>query len=163
LRGARTVPYYRYVPSRFLLCRVRDVTCALSLVHVEETMRPVAVEAISGMPPFVRGIAIVRGTPTPVVDAQMLLFGNSESPVTRFVTLKLGARRIALAVGAVAGIAEIAADAVATMPPLLKQAGDDVVASIGALDRELLLVLSAGRIVNDEVWALADRYASVSS
>lgn len=126
-------------------------------------MRPLPVEAISGMPAFVRGVAIVRGVPTPVVDAEALLFGNCESQAARFVTLKLGTRRIALAVGAVAGIVEIQADAVAAMPPLLQQAGDDVVTSIGALDAELLLVLSATKLATDEVWALADRHTGVSA
>ncbi|MGH7656110.1 MAG: chemotaxis protein CheW [Gemmatimonadaceae bacterium] len=143
------------MPSRFLLCRVRDVSCALPLAQVEETMRPLPVEAINGMPPFVRGVAIVRGAPIPVVDAEALLFGSTGSQVTRFVTVKTGSRRVALSVGAVAGIVDVPAETVAAMPPLLKQARDDVVASVGALDQELLLVLSAAKIATDEVWALA--------
>jgi purine-binding chemotaxis protein CheW len=142
--------------QRFLLCRVRDAVCALSLSDVEETMRPLPVEPMAGMPPFVRGIAIVRGTPIPVVDAAVLLFGESESDVTRFVTLKVGSRRVALRVGAVLEIAAIPGDAVNELPPLLQQAGDDVIAAVGALDADLLFVLAATKLVTDDVWTLAD-------
>jgi purine-binding chemotaxis protein CheW len=143
--------------QRFLLCRVRDVMCALPLADVEETMRPLPVEPIAGVPPFVRGIAIVRGTPIPVVDAETLLLGGSQSPAIRFVTVRAGSRRVALAVGMVLGIADIPTESVDALPPLLQHAGDDVIASIGALDADLLFVLTSARIVTEDVWALAER------
>jgi chemotaxis signal transduction protein len=77
------------------------------------------------------------------------------------VTVKAGSRRVALSVGAVLGIAEVPADAVEALPPLLRQAGDEVIASVGALDADLLLVLSATRVVTEEVWALAERQGTV--
>jgi purine-binding chemotaxis protein CheW len=56
-----------------LLCRVRERLCALPLAHVVETMRPLPIEPLGGMPGFVQGIAIIRGAPVPVVDAGALL------------------------------------------------------------------------------------------
>lgn len=126
-------------------------------------MRPLPTEPINGMPAYVRGVAIVRGTPIPVVDAELLLFGTAASPATRFVTLKAAERRVALSVGAVAGIVEVPPDVIEAMPPLLRLAGDDVIASIGALDEELLLVLSATRIASEEVWALAAHHAGAGA
>jgi len=148
---------------RFLLCRVGEVLCALSLADVEETMRPLRAEAVAGMPAFVRGVAMVRGMPIPVVDAAALLFSGAESPAARFVTLKVGSRRVALSVGAVLGIVDIPNESVDTLPPLLREAGDDVIASIGALDTDLLFVLSATKIVTEEVRALAERQSRVSA
>src|ERR1700716_1599169 len=89
-----------------LLCRVGALLCALPLEHVEETMRPLAVEAIAGVPSFVRGLAVVRGVPIPVIDAASLLSGGGSRPA-RFGTRKFGSRRIALAVDAVVGVVEI--------------------------------------------------------
>ena len=80
-----------------MLCRVGQLLCALPLQHVEETMRPLAVEAIAGAPSFVRGVAIVRGAPIPVIEPAVLLSGRA-SHVTRFVTVKAGSRRIALCI-----------------------------------------------------------------
>lgn len=42
----------------FLLCRVRDIICALPLEHVEETMRPLVTEELAGVPPVIRGPAV---------------------------------------------------------------------------------------------------------
>jgi purine-binding chemotaxis protein CheW len=139
---------------RFLLCRVGELVCALPLEDVEETMRPLAVEPLAGVPPFVRGLAVVRGSPIPVVDAAALLLDGDTSPATRFVTIKVGARRVALAVGAVVGIVEIPLDATNALPPLLHDAGLDAIAAIGRLDADLLLVLQGTRLVSDDVLTL---------
>jgi purine-binding chemotaxis protein CheW len=68
--------------------------CALPLEHVEEAMRPMTVEAIAGVPSFVLGLAVIRGVPIAVVDAASLLSGVRSHP-TRFVTIKIGSRRVA--------------------------------------------------------------------
>jgi len=135
-----------------LLCRVRDVLCAIPVEHVEETMRPLPVESIAGVPVFVRGLAVVRGVPTPVVDAASLLSGVASHP-TRFVTVRTGTRRVVLAVDAVVGIIEIPPDAVDVLPPLFQSHGLDAISAIGVLDADLLLVLRSTRLVPDDVWA----------
>jgi purine-binding chemotaxis protein CheW len=134
-----------------LLCRVGGVLCAVPLHHVAETMRPLEVEPIAGVPSFVRGLAVIRGVPTPVVDAASLV-GGGASRATRFVTVRTGTRCVALAVESVVGIAQIPAASLAALPQLLEDAAD-VVAAVGTLDSELLLVLRASRLVPDRVWA----------
>jgi purine-binding chemotaxis protein CheW len=57
----------------FLLCRIGSSIGALALKDVRETMRPLPIEPLAGTPPFVLGLAIVRGFPTPVIDAARLL------------------------------------------------------------------------------------------
>ena len=135
-----------------LLCRVGDLLCALPLEHVDEAMRPLAVEAIAGMPSFVQGLAIVRGAPIPVVDAGTLLNGARSHP-TRFVTVKTGRRRIALAVDAVVGVVDISPGSLDPLPRLFQDASLDVISAIGTLDADLLLVLRSARLVPEEVWA----------
>ena len=138
-----------------LLCRVGDLLCAVPLEHVEETMRPLAAEPISGVPGFIRGLTVVRGTPIPVVDAGLLLSGVASHP-TRFVTVKAGTRRVALAVDAVVGIVKIPSGSLETLPPLFQEADVDVISAIGTLDAELLLVLRATRLISDECWAVLE-------
>jgi len=142
-------------PELSLLCRVGDLLCALPLEHVEEAMRPMAVEAIGGVPAFVRGLAVVRGTPIPVIDAGILLSGAACHP-TRFVTLKTGSRCIALAVDAVVGVVEIPRGSLEALPRLFQDTSLDAVSAIGTLDAELLLVLQSGRLVSEELWAVLE-------
>lgn len=135
-----------------LLCRVQTRLCALPLEHVVETMRPLPFEPVSGTPHFVRGLAIIRGAPIPVVDAAWLL-GTEESQPSRFVTLTAGDRRIALAVSGVVGVQSIPTESLQELPPLLQDTAADVISAIGRLDSELLLVLRSARLVPEDLWA----------
>jgi purine-binding chemotaxis protein CheW len=145
--------------DRFLLCRVGSRIVALDIRDVLETMRRLPIAPLTGAPPFVLGLAVVRGLPIPVVDADRLL-GSSVSSSTplisasaaRFVSLKLGLRSAALAVDAVLEIRALPAGMLTNIPPLLREAGAGLVSGIGALDAKLLLVLEAARLVPDSVW-----------
>ena len=146
--------------DRFLLCRIGSRIGALALKDVRETMRPLPIEPLPGMPPFVLGVAIVRGFPAPIVDAVRLLkplvsppAPMISSPSARFVSLKLGERTAVLAVDAVLDIRPLAAGILADIPPLLRETGAEQMAVIGALDAQLLFVLEAARLVPEPVWS----------
>ncbi len=146
--------------DRFLLCRIGSRIGALALKDVRETMRPLRIEPLPGMPPFVLGAAIVRGFPAPVVDAGRLLKPLASpsppvisSPSARFVSLKLGERTAVLAVDAVLDIRPLAAGMAADIPPLMRETGAEQMAVIGALDAQLLFVLEAARLVPEPVWS----------
>jgi purine-binding chemotaxis protein CheW len=137
-----------------LVCRVGSRLCGLPLAHVVETMRPLPIEPLAHLPSFVHGLALIRGRPTPVLDARSLLgSGGDPGAPTRFVTLELGERAAALAVDAVLGVRSIDVTELARLPPLLRDAQNDLVATLGALDHELLLVLERSRLLPEAVWA----------
>jgi purine-binding chemotaxis protein CheW len=153
----------RMVPGeddvRYLLCRVGSRIAALDVRDVWETMRPLPIEPLAGAPAFVLGLAIVRGFPIPVVDADRLLgsSGSSSTPLispspARFISLKLGVRSAVLSVDAVLEIRALPTGMLANIQPLLGEAGADLVSVIGTLDAKLLLVLEAARLVPDSVW-----------
>jgi purine-binding chemotaxis protein CheW len=124
-----------------LLCRVRDRLCAIPVGEVDETMRPQPVSPLPHAQHFVAGVARIRGAPIPVIDAGLLLGGDADGPAGRFVLLRIGDRRVALAVESVVGVRRMPADPLQPLPPLLSEASRDAVAAIAALDGELLLVL----------------------
>jgi purine-binding chemotaxis protein CheW len=153
----------------FLLCRIGSRIGALAVLDVRETMRPLPIEPVAGTPPFVLGLAIVRGSPVPVIDAGRLLNPSAlpSSPIasplpSRFVSLKLGDRTAALVVDAVLDVRSLAAALLADIPPLLREAGNDVVSAIGALDTRLLFVLEAARLVPDSVWSAIEAPGAAS-
>jgi purine-binding chemotaxis protein CheW len=137
--------------SRSLVVRVQTRVCAVPLMHVVETMRPLRVESISGVPSFVRGVSIIRGVPTPVVDLGAVL-GAPGGTTERIVTLRLGDRQVALSVDAVLGVRDVDLSAIQELPPLLRGASKHVVEAIGTLDEQFLMVLRAGWELPDEVW-----------
>jgi len=137
---------------RFLLCQIGSAIGALALDHVSEVMRPLPISPLDGTPPFVLGIAIIRGLPTPVIDAGRLVGAISSPSAPRFILLKLGERRAALAVDAVLDVRSVLSGTLADIPPLLRDTKSDYVSAIGALDEELLVVLEAARLVPESVW-----------
>lgn len=135
-----------------LVFRVLDRSCALPLEAVVETMRPLPIEAVSGMPRFVLGMSIIRGAPVVVVDAGLLL-GDRASTAGRAVTVRTASRTVALLVDRVIGVRTLTERSPEDLPPLLDKAAGDTIAVIAALDNELLLVLRGARLVPDEALA----------
>jgi purine-binding chemotaxis protein CheW len=129
--------------------------CAIPVQHVVETMRPLPIERIPGAPAFVRGVSVIRGMPVPVVDLNTLLSPGASSSAScgRFVIIRVGVRRIALAVERVVGLKELDETQIGEMPPLLHDLGADLVEAIGTDDAQLLIVLRASRIIPEEIWA----------
>ena len=135
-----------------VLCRVGARLCGVPVEHVAETMRPLPVEPVAGMPSFVRGLSVIRGAPVPVVDAAALLCeGAPEGLPGRYVTLAFGGRHVALAVDEVHGIRRLAS--LRDLPPLFAGAGNDAIEAMGTLDGDLLLVLQGTRLIPESAWA----------
>jgi purine-binding chemotaxis protein CheW len=138
--------------KKALIVGLKSCVCAVPPAYVIETMRPLPVEPISGVPLFVRGVSILRGIPTPVVDLGTVLGTPSEQP-DRFVTLRVRDKQVALAVNAVLGVRDLSAIiTIQELSPLFQRASKDVVDTIGTLDEQVLMVLQAGWELPDEVW-----------
>ena len=131
---------------------------AFALADVVETFRPLPTTLLSHAPPFILGAAIVRGRATPVVDLARLLEVHASGVPTRFVTLRLGARRVALAVEAVVGIRTLGNQAPEALPPLLSNA-PAAIEQLATLDGELLHLMNAARLVPESLWPLLETAA----
>jgi len=140
--------------SPVLVVTVGARACAIPLHHVAETMRPLSIEPVAGTPGFVRGVSVIRGAPTPVIDLKALL-ENGENSATygRFVTMKLGERRVALGVDGVVGLKNLDSAQLRELPPMLRDVTGDLIEAMGTRDAQLLVVLRASRMVPDEVWS----------
>jgi purine-binding chemotaxis protein CheW len=136
--------------ASWLLCRAGAHLCAMPIEHVIEIMRVLPIEAISGAPPYVCGLCVIRGAPVPVVDVGLLL-GNQPTQAKRLVAIRAGSRVIALAVEAVEGIRAIGPEAFNQLPPLLRGAATATIAAIGILDAELLFFLRTARVIPDDL------------
>jgi len=115
-------------------------------------MRPLPVEPIDGMPEFVLGLSVIRGSPVPLVDLGMLIAGSERNSIRRFVVVRVADRRVALGVEAVIGAIEIDSSGHEPLPPLLRDARAEIIHAIGTLDSQLLIVLESGRLIPKEFW-----------
>jgi len=125
--------------------------CAIALDEVREVMRPQPTRLFPSAFSFLEGVAVIRGEPTPVLSLTGLLGAALTSRPGRFVTLKVGARTAALAVDSVLGVRALPDRVLEDMPRLLCRA-ESVVERLALLDRELVSVLEAARVVPEGVF-----------
>jgi purine-binding chemotaxis protein CheW len=139
-----------------LLCQVGSLVCALPLLQVSETMRPLPLEPLSGTAPFIAGVSIIRGGPVPVVDLARLLGNGVDEARTRLVVVRIGERRAALSVGRVIGVRSLASSEVSEMPPLLAGSSAEAISAVGSLDAQLLLLLETSSMFPDATWGMPE-------
>jgi purine-binding chemotaxis protein CheW len=138
-----------------LVFRAGPLLCALRLDEVIETMRPMETLPLAGTPPFVLGISVLRGVPTPVIDLCRLLGGGRCEDPQRYVTVRTERGAVAMATGPVLGIRAVDADEAGGHPALLGGAAGRLVAGVGTIGAEPLLLVQSMRAVPDEVWEAA--------
>jgi chemotaxis signal transduction protein len=130
-----------------------------------ETMRVLPIETLSGAADFVRGLCVIRGTAVPVIDLPHLFntagtkaMGTDaeetdagKTKAQRLITINIGDRVVALLVDRVLSVRSIAASAVGTLPPLMREATSEAISAIGILDTELLFFLNNLRILSESI------------
>lgn len=138
------------VQNSWLLCRAGAHQCALPLTQVIEVMRLLPAEPLADAPPFLKGIAVIRGAAVPLIDLARL-FGQGKAPSTRIVTVRVGERVLGLLVAEVSGIKRDEETGEHGFVPLLKMAAQESVETVGALDSEALLFLGSLRVLAESV------------
>jgi purine-binding chemotaxis protein CheW len=136
--------------ARLLIVKAGAHLSGLPLGTVVETMRPLPVRPVAGAPAGLLGVARIRGEIVPIVDLAQIVESVTGSVTRRFVVVRAGERRVALAVESVLSIAD--ESRFTALPALLGPARNAGVAAIAQLDRDLLLVLEASRLVPQEAW-----------
>lgn len=135
-----------------LVFRAGRLLGALRLGEVVETMRPLPVRHLAGTPAFITGICVMRGEPTLVVDVARLL-GGHEAEVSRYVAVRTGRGPVAFATGPILGIRTVTADGESRQAALLGETASRLIAAVGTVDAEPVLLLQSLDLVPDEAWA----------
>jgi purine-binding chemotaxis protein CheW len=127
---------------------------ALPLEAVAETMRPLPISPVSAAPAFVRGVSLVRGSPSPVVNLALLLGGTQAEPGPgrRFVAMRVPEGNVALEVDEVVGLRWLQEQSLEEAPALLQGTGEGHVERLGSLDGRLLAVLGTARLLPEDFW-----------
>jgi purine-binding chemotaxis protein CheW len=114
-------------------------------------MRALKTVPLPDAPAFISGVTTVRGELTVVVNGHVLL-SESGDDGNRVIILKAGARKFAITVSEVAGIAELDDDSGTQMAPLLPSLTSDYVDRLLKLESSFATVLNGARMVPESVW-----------
>jgi purine-binding chemotaxis protein CheW len=125
-----------------------DRAVAIPVAAAIETMRPLPVEPLAGLPPWVEGVALIRGQPTPVVNVAALLGEAGAPSIGAFVTVRAERSTLALAVRRVTGVGSLEPGEWQAMPSIAAGV-TEAVEAVGVLGTRLTTVLSAGRLIPD--------------
>lgn len=145
-----------------LVFQAGPLYCALPLDEVVETMRPLPTRPLAGTPPYVRGLTILRGAPAPVIDVTRLLTGI-EGEIVRYVAVRAGRGPIACATGPVLGVRRIDVAPPEGPAALFTGVSKALIAAVGTIGADPLLLLRSIRAVPDEVWEAAGNAAEVAA
>jgi purine-binding chemotaxis protein CheW len=139
------------VDGQALVFRADNHLAAIGLEHVTEVLRPLPVEPLAGVPPYLQGICVLRGRPVPVVDVGRLLSGDraADRIWERFIGVRAGPQAAALAVDTLLGIRAVPLELLHDLSSVM---GSAACTAVGALGREPLLLLEAGRLIPESVW-----------
>lgn len=121
---------------------------ALPLDDVAETLRPLPIESIPELPPFLLGYSCIRGEITPVVDLSLLISGERSEGIGRFVIVRCTDQLLALALTQVLGVFAID-DRQLDQSRELKIL-PDFVQAMSMLNSRFLWVLRCCRLVSSE-------------
>jgi purine-binding chemotaxis protein CheW len=127
--------------AQALVFRAGELLCALPLEQVIETMRPLTVHGLAGAPAHVKGITIMRGVPTPVVDVAALV-GGAAAPASRYVAVRTARGPVAFATGEVLGIGEAPTARPGEGSPVPVR----LIAAVGTYQSEPLFLLRADEV-----------------
>jgi purine-binding chemotaxis protein CheW len=137
--------------------RAGENIVALPLADVVEVMRPLPFSTLEGAPAFVLGAGRVRGAAVPVIDARALLGGEAGPfAAKRWISLRLGTRRAALAVDEVLGTRTVGDAELSAMPPLLDGVASGVAEWVASVDEQLVFVLDSARLAPEALWDAVD-------
>ncbi|MEV6303610.1 chemotaxis protein CheW [Actinoplanes sp. NPDC051861] len=142
-----------------LVFRAGPLYCALPLDEIVETMRPLRTRPLAGTPPYVRGLTIMRGAPAPVIDVARLLTGV-EGEIARYVAVQAGPGLVACATGPVLGVQKIRVAPPEGPAALFTGVSKALIAAVGTVGTDPLLLLRSVGAVPDEVWEAAGEVAA---
>jgi purine-binding chemotaxis protein CheW len=140
-------------PQReFVVFRLGGVELALDVFAVREVLRPPPVVPLPKAPPFVEGVADVRGVLIPVVDlrARFEVDAAGQDGATRIMLTEVGGDRLALVVDRVTEVLRVGETSLAELPEYLQGAVSASVRSVIRLPSRVIPVLDVETLLSSE-------------
>lgn len=133
----------------FLIVSAAQQIYALPLSLVAEIMRPQPLRVLEPAIEGIAGMARIRGQALPVIHLGKLA-SNAQSEISRFVSMKSGARAFVLGVDSVLGIHNLDAARAQELPALMQV--NPGVRATGEFHRDLLFYVDPIHLVPARTW-----------
>ena len=137
----------------YVLFTLAGGTYALASDTVLHLALPGEVTPVPHAPPWVEGVASIRGRVTPVVDLRVRL-GFAPSPSdrrSRLIVVAIAGREVALRVDEAREFTRLAEDAIAPLQGLSSEIGGEYVRGTTQIGERVVMVLQADRLLKTEV------------
>lgn len=136
---------------------------AVDIMRIKEIIKPQKISGLPRAPQFVEGVINLRGMVIPVVDLRKR-FGMplaTESPLTRFLIVKVAAQFLALVVDDVIEVVTVDPREIKA-PPQLKRGEDESLIGVCLVKGEMVLLLDIDAILSgEETSLLSDGIAQI--
>ncbi|MBD8526773.1 chemotaxis protein CheW [Pseudomarimonas arenosa] len=143
----------------FLTLQAAGRPCAVPLDAVIEVLRPLPIDALTDVPAYLLGLSVLRGQPVAVLDLPRLL-GQPGEAIGRWLHLRVGPRRLALAVPSVGRVEHLDQLDWQPLPALFEGDAARVVQQVAQRDQQLYVQLNVMRLLPDSLWRRLEKGAS---
>lgn len=137
---------------QLVLFRVAETAMAVPVAQVEYVERLGALMPVPGAPPFLRGVASLRGQVVPIVDlAERLGLGHHPlGPRARVLVVREEGQVVGMAVDDVLRVLYVPEDTVHPPPPVVARVSARFLAGVAHLQGDVVLVLNLQRVLTPE-------------
>ncbi len=137
---------------QLVLFQVAETAMAVPVAQVEYVERMGPLTPIPGAPPFLRGVASLRGQVVPVVDlAERLGLGHRPlGPKARVLVVRVEGQTVGMAVDDVLQVLYVSEDAVQPPPPVVARVSARFLTGVAYLQGDVVLVLDLQRVLTPE-------------
>ncbi|MGC8838483.1 MAG: chemotaxis protein CheW [Anaerolineae bacterium] len=137
---------------QLVLFLVAGATMAVPVAQVEYVERLETLTPVPGAPPFLRGVASLRGQVVPIVDlAERLGLGHRPlGPRARVLVVREEEQVVGMAVDDVQRVVYVQEDAVQPPPPVVARVSARFLAGVARLQDDVVLVLNLQQVLTPE-------------
>ncbi len=131
--------------------RLANEEYGIEITKVQEIILVGEITRVPQTSSYIKGLINLRSTVIPIVDLRLRFAMPAEPPSdeTRIMVMNVAGKTIGIIVDAVSEVLRIAKDQIAPPPPTVAGLGREYLTGLAKLDKRLLILLDADRILSE--------------
>jgi purine-binding chemotaxis protein CheW len=136
--------------------RLANEEYGIEITKVQEIILVGEITRVPQTANYIKGLINLRSTVIPIVDLRLRFAMPAEPPTdeTRIMVMNVAGKTTGIIVDAVSEVLRIAKDQIAPPPPTVAGLGREYLTGLAKLDKRLLILLDADRILSEPQPAL---------